>query len=355
MAHRNPLRSWLSATLSVVVVVALGLLMVRPVPAGAAERRIFEIIVSDAGFKPNIIPDANVNDVLMFTLDQTTDQHTVTFEDNSVCPGDRGGEPCWPELRFDDRNPNCIAGGIRLPGRRCMIITDPGKTVPYHDAFNAASTGHVTVLGQATTTTLAPPTTTTTRPPTTTTTAPSTSTTQPTTTQPPTTATTGPQTTTTTAPTQVRPFVVSDPPSTTSTMPLVSIPSNGAASPSTTANKDKDKGKGKDDKAKSKSAGTETPTTVTPVAPDAQLPDTVFDPASLTPSPELVPDVSAIPGPDDVDLESSAILNLLDGVEDEGDPTDWGPLLLALGGLALVLSIGGFCIWFGRPSRFDPA
>lgn len=352
MERRNPLRSLLdavAATLSVVVVMALGLLTVRPVPAGAAERRIFEIIVTDAGFNPNVIADANVNDVLMFTLDQTTDQHTVTFEDNSVCPGDRGGEPCWPELRFDDRNPNCLAGNIRLPGRRCMIVAEPGKTVRYHDAFNAANTGEVRVLGQATTTT-GPATTSTTMPPTTTTTAPSTTPT----TQPPTTVTTAPQTSTTTAPQQVRPFLISDPPSTTSTMaPPVSVsPNDVTPAPTTTS---AGKGKGKDDKAKSKAAGTETPTTVTPVAPDALPPGTVFDPSSLTPSPEAMPGVPGAPAPDDVNLESSAIMNLLDGVEDEGESTDWGPLLLALGGLALVLSIGGVCIWFGRPSRFDPA
>lgn len=347
MARQNPLRSWLAATLSVLVVVALGLLTVRPVPAGAAERRIFEIIVTDAGFNPNVIPDASVNDVLMFTLDQTTDQHTVTFEDNSVCPGDRGAEPCWPELRFDDRNPNCVAGNIRLPGRRCMIVAEPGKTVRYHDAFNTANTGEVRVLGQATTTT-GPSTTSTTRPPTTTTTAPSTSTTEP-----PTTVTTAPQTTTTTAPQQIRPFVISDPPSTTSTVaPPVSVSTNDVTPAPATASKDK--GKGRDDRAKSKAAGTETPTTVTPIAPDSLPPGTVFDPSSLTPSPEAMPGVPGAPGPDDVNLESSAIMNLLDG-EAEEEPTDYWPMLLALGGLALVLSIGGVCIWFGRPSRYDPA
>jgi hypothetical protein len=346
LARRNPLRSWLTAALSVVAVMAVGLFGVRPVPAGAADRRIFEIIVSDAGFKPNVVADANVNDVLMFTLDQTTDQHTVTFEDNSVCPGDRGAEPCWPELRFNDRNPNCLAGQIRLPGRRCMIVMDPGKTVSFHDGFNAASTGQITVLGQPTTTTGPAVTTTTTRPTTTTTTAPTT-----TSTQPPTTATTSwSQTTTTTAPTQVRPFVITDSPSTTSTMAPVSVAPTGGATVAPAASKDKDKDKGK---AKSKAAEPETPTTVAPVTPDALPPDTVFDPSTLTPGPGLVPDAPEAPRVDDVNLESAGILNLLDGEEE--DPADFGPLLLALGGLALVLSICGVCIWFGRPSRYDPA
>jgi hypothetical protein len=94
---------------------------------------------------------------------------------------------------------------------------------------------------------------------------------------------------------------------------------------------------------------------VTPVAPDALPPGTVFDPSSLTPSPEAMPGVPGAPGPDDVNLESSAVMDLLDGAEDEGEPTDYWPMLLALGGLALVLSIGSVCIWFGRASRFDPA
>jgi plastocyanin len=191
---------------------------------------------------------------------------------------------------------------------------------------------------------------------TTTTVAPSTTTTtQPTaTTQPPTTPTTAPSTTTTTAPTQVRPFEVPDPLSTTSTMPAAVpvTPVGGSSAPAATKDKNKDQDKGK---AKGKAAGAETPTTETTVAPDALPTDVVFDPATLTPSPSLVPEVPGAPGAADVNLESSAIMNLLDGVAEEEESTDYGPLLLALGGLALVLSIGGVCVWFGRPSRFDPA
>ena len=352
MARRNPLRSWLdtrAATVSVAVVVALGLLTVRPVPAGAAATREIFITVSDTGFDPPIVSDTNVGDALIFVLNQTSKEHTVTFKDDSSCPGERGAVPCWPELRFDTDTANCRTP-FGIPQHwRCLDVREAGATVQYYDAFRPASVGEIRVLGQPTTTT-GPSTTTTTRPPTTTTTAPTS------TTQPPTTATTGLQTTTTTAPTQIRPFEVPDPSSTTSTMaPPVSVSASDVTTAPTTASKDKGKGKDDNDKAKSKAAGTETPTTVTPVAPDAFPPGTVFDPSSLTPSPDAMPGVPGATGPDDVNLESSAVMDLLDGVEDEGEPTDYWPMLLALGGLALVLSIGGVCIWFGRPSRYDPA
>jgi hypothetical protein len=130
------------------------------------------------------------------------------------------------------------------------------------------------------------------------------------------------------------------------------IPVGG--SPAPTAPKDKskaqDKGKGK---GKAASAGTST--TETTVAPDALPPDAVLDASTLTPSPTLVTDVPGEPSPADVNVDSAAIMNLLDGAAEEKAPRDYGPLLLALGGLALVLSVSGICIWFGRPSRYDPA
>jgi hypothetical protein len=318
------------------MVMAVGLLSVRPVPAGAADPKAFEITVSDAGFNPPVVSDVNVGDVLIFKLYATTDQHKVIFEDNSVCPGRRGAVPCWPELRFDDPNTaNCWNGQIE-PDWRCMIVQEPGKTVPYHDGFNAANVGEIRVLGQPTTTT-GPSTTTTTAPPTTTTT------------QDPTTTTTAFHTTTTTAPTSIHPFVIPDPPSTTSTTappaPVTVTNNGGPAAPA--ANKDKDKGK-----AKGKAAGTETPTTASPTPPDAVPPDSVFDPAALTPGPIVVPDTPGGPDSgDDANLESSAVMNLLDREE----PADHTSMLLALGALAFLLSVGGVWTWFHRASRYDPA
>jgi hypothetical protein len=154
------------------------------------------------------------------------------------------------------------------------------------------------------------------------------------------------QTTTSTAPTQIHPFVIPDPPSTTSTIAPVTVTNNsGTTAPA--VNKDKDKGK-----AKSKAAGTETPTTASPTPPDAVPPDSVFDPAALTPGPIVVPDTPGGPdGGDDANLESSAVMNLLDREE----PADHTPMLLALGALVFLLSVGGVWTWFHRASRYDPA
>lgn len=337
MSRRNLLRSWLTAALSIVAVMAAGLLTVRPVPAGAADRPEIDITVSDAGFNPPVVSDVNVGDVLIFKLHAPTDyEHKIIFEDHSVCPGRRGAVPCWPELRFDDpATANCWNGKIE-PDWRCLIVQDPGKTVPFYDGFNPANRGEIRVLGQPTTTT-GPSTTTTTAPPTTTTTAP-------------TTTTTWSDTTTTTAPKQVRPFVIPDPPSTTSTMaapaPVVVTNTSGSPAPTATKNKDNDKGK-----AKAKAAGTETPTTLSPPPSDAMPPDSVFDPAALTPGPGLVPVDANLNGDGEINLESAAVMNLL--ARDEA--ADRRPLLLSLCALAFLLALGGIWRWFTRPSRYDPA
>ena len=342
MSRRNLLRSWLTAALSIAAVLAVALLGVRPVPAGAAAPRGHFVSVSDAGFGPPIVSDANVGDVLIFHLNQTDDQHTVTFEAVSSCPGERGAVPCWPELRFDTDTANCDTEFGTPASWRCLEVREPGVTVRFYDALHKANIGEVRVLGQPTTTT-GPGTPTTTAPTTTTTTLPSTTT------------TTWSQTTTTTAPTQIRPFVVPDPPSTTSTMAPAApatVTSNGGT-PAPSPNKDKDKNNEGRDKGKSKGAAAETPPPLTPAPSDALPPDSVFDPAALTPGPIEVPDASGDPADGDaVDLESAAIMNLL---ERSDEPADRRPLLLALGALAFLLALGGIWRWFTRPSRYDPA
>jgi len=337
LTRRNLLRSWLAAALSIVAVLAVGLFTVRPGVVGAAQPRYFRIAVSDAGFNPPIVQDVNVGDVLIFQLDsQADEEHTVTFDDPSLCPGSSGGEPCWPELRFDKVLPGqrCErTDGFIIPRWRCMIVREPGKTVRYTDTFNKANGGEIRVLGQPTTTT-GPSTTTTTRPPTTTTTAP-------------TTTTTLSQSTTTTAPTQIRPFVIPDPTTSTSAPPVPVVVTTDGGTPAPTANKDKDK-----DKSKGKAAGTETPTTASPVPPDTMPPDSVFDAAALTPGPVLVPETPGDPASgDDVNIESSAVMNLLDREE----AADHRPLLLAFGALAFLLLVGGLWHWFHRASAYDPA
>ena len=336
MARRNPLRSWLAAALSIAAVMTAGLFTVQPGPAGAAEQKSHYIVVSEAGFSPPVVPDVNVGDVLVFQLSElpeTTEKHTVTFEDNSVCPGARGAVPCWPELRFDDDRPNCVKDGNIMPRWRCMFVRDPGKTVRYYDAAKPANAGEIRVLGQTTTTT-GPATTTTTAPASTTsTTHPATSTTF--------------QTTTTTAPTQLRPFVIQDPGPTTSTMaPATPVTVTTGGTPATSASKDKGKA------AKVKSAAVETPTTAATVPSDALPPDSVFDQAALTPGPIELPDASGDPADgDEVDLESAAVMNLLDSEE----AADHRALLLVLGALTFLLFVGSVWAWFHRASRYDPA
>ena len=341
MARRNPLRLLVSASLMVGSVAAS--VYAAPTSADAAQFVPDHVVVVHPthfegpwGGRPGVPTTvyARPGETIEFKLADPGDtHHTVTLE-NRTCDGRR----C--EGAFDV-NPPVIFRFLPL------------GEYPFYDRY-AREEARPELTGKFVISDSPPPvppsTTTTTVPAsTTTTTRPSTSTTGP-----PTTVTTAPQTSTTTAPQQVRPFLISDPPSTTSTMaPPVSVsPNDVTPAPTITS---AGKGKGKDDKAKGKAAGTETPTTVTPVAPDAFPPGTVFDPSSLTPSPEAMPGVPGDPGPDDGNLESAALVDLLDGVEDEGKPTDYWPMLLALGGLALVLSIGGVCIWFGRPSRFDPA
>ncbi|MCA1845158.1 MAG: cupredoxin domain-containing protein [Actinobacteria bacterium] len=332
LARRNFARTLLSASLLLGSVVA-GVLA-APSPVGAADSKIIQISVSDAGFSPSVIKDVNVGDRLLFSLDKTTDQHTITWESNSVCPGTRGAEPCWPELRFDDNAPNCLIGNVRLPDRRCMIVEEPGVIVRYHDAFHPTNGGEVSVLGETTTTT-GPTTTTTTRGPTTT------STTRLVT-------TTTMQTTTTTAAAAIHPFVVADPgptPTTTTSKPATN---NVPVAPPA----DKDKGKSDDKgKAKAKAAGAETSTTAT-TAPVALPSDVVFDEASLTPGMTLAPAAA----PDDSDeaaIDAAPVVSLLDHVEKPDDGANL--MLLALGALTCLLLAGGIWGWHNRSSRYDPA
>src|SRR4029078_11388633 len=101
---------------------------------------------SAAGFRRAVVRDLNVGGRLAFELDNTTSKHAVIWETNSVCPGSRGAEPCWPDLNFDDGQRNCIGPNGRVPGYRCLIVEEPGVTVRYHDASNTANGGEISVL-----------------------------------------------------------------------------------------------------------------------------------------------------------------------------------------------------------------
>jgi hypothetical protein len=82
-------------------------------------------------------------------------------------------------------------------------------------------------------------------------------------------------------------------------------------------------------------------------------PDSVFDPDSLTPGPVVVPAMPGLStaGDDGSNLESSAVMNLLDHEEPAGN----GPVLLVAAALAVLLLIGGAWSWGHRASRYDPA
>jgi hypothetical protein len=337
VARRNPL--WFLVSALVLVGSIAASLFAVPTSAGAATFVPDHVVQVHPtyfegpwGGRPGepVTVYARPGETIEFKLaDQSDTHHTVTLEER-ICDG-RPDRLC--ERSFDV-NPPVIWRFLNL------------GEYPFYDRY-AREEGRQEMVGKfvitdspppvppSTTTTTVPPSTTTTTRPVTTTTAPSTT-------------STAPSTTSTTAPTQLRPFLIPDPPSTTSTIPAVTVTSNtGTTAPA--ANKDKGK-----DKTKSKAAGSETATTLSPPPPDTMPPDALFDPAALTPGPSLVPDAPS--GPDgnaDVNLESSAVVDLLNHEEEE--PTDYWPLLLALGGLALVLGIGGVCIWFGRPSRYYPA
>jgi hypothetical protein len=91
---------------------------------------------------------------------------------------------------------------------------------------------------------------------------------------------------------------------------------------------------------------------LTPAPTDAQPPDSLFDPAALTPGPIELPAAHGDPADgDDVNLESAAVVNLLD----PEDAADHRLLLLAFGALAFLLLVGGLWHWFHRASAYDPA
>ena len=160
-----------------------------------------------------------------------------------------------------------------------------------------------------------------------------------------TTTTTMAPTTTTTAPTSIRPMLVPDPAPTTTTTRAA----NPAAAPSPApASKTNDGGKDKAKKASSPS----TPTTAAP-APDGTMPpDSVFDPAALTPAPTLIPAPDGSNG-DQAAIDALAAASLLDQQKDGDDGSKL--LLMAFGALVLMLMVGGGWAWFTRASRYDPA
>ena len=191
-----------------------------------------------------------------------------------------------------------------------------------------------------------PPATTTTTSTTTTSTAPPSTTPS---TAPTTTTSTAP-TTTTTAPSSIRPFLIPDPAPATTTTTAQPAPPPPNAAPA--GDKDKDK---KRDNGKSKAAGTETPTTATPADPHAVPPDSLFDPAMLTPGPTALSDIFGFDSGDQAALDAAALADLLDPASVETDSGDGRLTVYVVGAFALVLMVGGAWAWQHRSSRYFPA
>ena len=321
MARRKVLRSWLTAT--VLVLSGTAAVSVAPSPAGAADPDV-TVKVYATYFQA---PDGTTNPAKIYAkpeqrivfqlVDPADTRHTVTL-DPGACEN-RPTRLC--EQRFDDpRDP--------VVDFRFSTEKEYGFYDRYADDAGRQMRG-VFVITSAPAT-VPPPTTSTTVPSTTSTTAPTTTTTSP--------------TTTTTAPTSIHPFLIPDPTTTTTT----AVATTGPPPPTTApANKDNGKDKGK------KAASPSTPTTAAPAPPNAMPPDSVFDPAALTPGPTVLPAPDGSNSEDEAALDASAAASLLDP-QKAGD--DGGKLLLmAFGALAMLLLLCGGWAWFTRSSQYDPA
>jgi plastocyanin len=326
-----------------------GLLVAAPAPAGAADVNLYQVHLSEErGFNPGTVK-VRVGDYIAFILEKEPRSyvHSVTFDDQSVCPTDQGNVPCWPELRFNDPNQKCMLRNYVLPNTRCIevLTVPPGGLVRYHDELAKAAGGpdfqgvvEVVSPSAPTTTTVPPPsTTTTTAAPTTTSTGPAATTT-----------TTLPPTTATTAPTTIRPMLIGSPDSTTTTVPPaggandVGPGNNSGSTSATTGVRDKDKGKGRGD-----SASTST------TAASETLPAEMSFADSLDLGPVTLPEsVERAETGDGVELD--AALDLLSG---EGESTDDRGRFLLLSGAAagVFAAVTGFLAWWRRSSRYLPA
>jgi hypothetical protein len=316
MARRNLLRSWLTALL-LAVSSAVGVL---PSPAGAADPAVI-VTVHPSSFEApggGSTVYARPNQEIRFVLADGVDaHHTVTIE-RADCSG---GPARLCEQRFDDPDDS---NGVqfRWSGEREYHFYDRYA----RDENRPEMTGKMVVTNAP-----APV------PPATTSTSSTTTTTGSVTT-----------TTTTTTPSSVRPFLVPDGAPTTTT--TVAKPAAAPLAAAPAASKDKAKEK---DKGKAKAAGTETPTTAAPAPSDGSALDPIFDAASLTPGPTMVPDAPADPdSSDETAMAAASVASLLN--PDKSD-SGGGLLLMALGALGLCLLSGGVWAWHHRSSRYFPA
>jgi plastocyanin len=327
MARGNFVRSLLAASLIAASGVAAAFVP-PPTPAGAAGNEQVVTVYETRFFPADLT--VKVGDYVLFALDRrATPHHTITSDDNGNCPT-KPGQPCWPEVRFDE-GPACQTN---LPRVRCFRMSVAGK-FPYYDRY-AREAGNDLMRGQIVVTE-PPPTSSTT------------------TTLPPTTTTTAAPTTSTTQASAIRPFVVSDPPPTPPTSaPATASPGPAAGSGQKPAGatpvpaaKDKDKSK-----EKGKAGSVEAPPTDTPTSPDAQALDTLFNSASLTPGPTTFPGAAA---PDPVEAVQELDTSMLALLAPEKPDDGTGLMVVALGALGFTLLAVGVWRWLHRGSRYFPA
>jgi hypothetical protein len=306
------------ATASLLLVSSAAAGLVAAPPAGAEQAVVWTVTVRDDGFS---VQNLNVqkNDALIFQLDANPQHdHVLTWAEGGLSWDFRQGP-----VRYG--NP-FRASGLTLH------FYDSAEIQGYDPASQFSGT--LTINDPAPSST----TTTTVRPPVTTTTAPR-----------PTTTTTAPATTTTTDG-AIHPLLVGDPAPTSSTtyapVPLKVTSTGGQAAPAPAPASGPATVKDKPAKP-----APSTTTTTAPPAPPAGL----FDASTLTPAaPTPDPSPAAV-----TDLGNSVDINsALAGILHPDKPSDdGGPwlLLLACGGFAALLMIGGGWAWFHRSSRYFPA
>jgi hypothetical protein len=295
-------------------------------PAGAADSADpanYDVVVQV--FADRFVPETIVvapEKSILFQLQPGVSPHrTVTIEAADCTASPRFAavvcEQSW-------QNPNDRVVNYR------WSKSNEGREIHFYDRFAREAGIEITGKFAVTSSSQTVP------PPTTSTTA---------TTMAPTTTTTMAPTTTTTAPASIRPMLVPDPAPT----PTTTRAANPAPAPATSpANKSNDN---KDSKAK-KASSPSTPTTAAP-APDGTMPpDSVFDPAALTPAPTLMPAPDGSNG-DEAAIDASAAASLLD--QPNGGDDGSKLLLMAFGALVVMLMVGGGWAWFTRASRYDPA
>lgn len=320
MARRNPVRSWLAASLIALSGAAGGLALtaVPAAPAGAVDNNYVDVTVLDTAFNPSTVY-ARPGDIVRFTLGtNVSTDHTVTLE-VGTCNG-RPNQLC--ERTFDDAH------------RTVFFRFSAADSYPYFDRI-ARDDRHVDMRGTIVVTDQ-PPVTTSTEPP-----------------RPATTTTTAAQATTTTTAGDIHPFVVYDPgpsPSTTTTTAPAHLTvintAPAAGKPATAASA------AAADSAKGKAKGASGPSTTTTTAPPAAPDESVFSAASLIPTPESPP-AAAVPDADTpVDDVTSTAADLLH--TDHGDDGT-RLMVVAVAALAAFLLGAGSIAWCRRSSRYFPA